>query len=218
MGRRIGIFVDYEQTLVNVAYFYLFNPDIFIKNLVYSVANFLKHAFRHRNIDLLYLIYYFLLEEDKRSDEILKRMKNRIYLYLDENLFDLIIKLSENRSYDVKIVSSSSEKIIRGFFSELERKYGRKINIEIIASSQYRLVTSKTKSEVAKNYDGPKICFADGPNDVEFSRNCDLTIVKNSLFYYISPKKPIGYIPGRKKFKEVIELFKEKLTSTNFHQ
>jgi 2-hydroxy-3-keto-5-methylthiopentenyl-1-phosphate phosphatase len=218
MGRRIGVFVDYEQTLVDVAYFYLFNPDIFIKNIVYSVANFLKYAFRYRNTDLLYLIYYFLLEEDKRSGEILKRMKKRTYLYADENLLDLIVKLSENRSYDVKIVSSSSEKIIRGFLSELERKYGRKINIEIIASSQYRLVTSKTKGEIAKNYEGPKICFADGPNDVEFSKNCDLTIVKNSLFYYISPKKPIGYIPGRKKFKEIVELLKEKLTSNNFHQ
>jgi hypothetical protein len=218
MGRKIGILVDYDQTLVDMTSFYLSNPDIFLENFVYSMANFLRYVAEYRKIEPIKFAYYFLLEEDKRSDEILGRMKKRMDLYVDKNLLDLIVGLSGNENYDVKIVSSSSEKIIRGVFSELERRYGRKINIGIIASSQYKLVTAKTKGEVAKNYDGPKICFADGPNDIEFSKNCGLTVLKNSLSYYLSPKKPIGYRPGRKKFKEVVELLKVKLTSNNFRQ
>jgi hypothetical protein len=218
MKRKIGILVDYDQTLVDTASFYLLNPDIFLKNLVYSIANFIRYAVKKKNPNPLNLAYYFLLEEDKRSDEIISRIKKRLDFYVDKNLMDLIVKLSENENYDVKIVSSSSEKIIKGVLKELEKIYEKNINLDVIASSQDNLVTSKTKGEIAKNYDGPTICFADGPNDTEFSNNCDVTILKNSLAYYLSPKKPIGYKPGRKKFKEFLEKLEKKLIPNDFYQ
>jgi len=218
MKRKIGILVDYDQTLVDTASFYLLNPDIFLKNLVYSMSNFIRYGAKKKNLNPLNLAYYFLLEEDKRSDKIISRIKKRLDLYVDKNLMDLIVKLSENENYDVKIVSSSSEKIIKGVLKELEKIYGKNINVDVIASSQDNLVTSKTKGEVAKNYNGPKICFADGPNDTEFSNNCDVTILKNSLAYYLSPKKPIGYKPGRKKFKEFLEKLEKKLIPNDFYQ
>jgi len=145
-------------------------------------------------------------------------MRKKTGLYVDKNLMDLIVKLSENGKYDVKIISSSSEKIIKGVLRELEKSYGKRINVEIIASSQDKLVTSKTKGEIAKNYKSLTICFADGPNDTEFSNNCKVTILKSSLAYYLSPEKPTGYRPGRKKFKEVLEKLEKKLISNDFHQ
>jgi hypothetical protein len=213
MERKIGILVDYDQTLVDTASFYLINPDIFLKNLVYSMANFIRYAVKKKNLNPLNLAYYFLLEEDKRSDEILRRMKKRLHLYIDKNLMDLIVKLSENEKYDVKIVSSSSEKIIKGVLKELEKIYGKNINVDVIASSQDNLVTSKTKGEIAKNYNGPTICFADGPNDTEFLNNCDVPILKNSLAYYLSPKKPIGYKPGRKKIQGIFRKIGKEINS-----
>ena len=218
MERKIGILVDYDQTLVDTAYFYLLNPDIFLKNFVYSVANFLRYAIKEKNLNPLNFVYYFLLEEDKRSDEIISRIKKRLDLYVDKSLMDLIVKLSENENYDVKIVSSSSEKIIKDVLRDLEKIYGKSINVDVIASSQDKLVTSKTKGEIAKNYDGPTICFADGPNDTEFSNNCDATILKKSPAYYLSPNKPIGYKPGRKKFKEFLEKLEKKLIPNDFYQ
>jgi hypothetical protein len=96
MKRKIGILVDYDQTLVDTASFYLLNPDIFLKNLVYSMANFIRYAVEKKNLNPLNLAYYFLLEEDKRSDEIISRIKKRLYLYVYKNLIDLIVKLSKN--------------------------------------------------------------------------------------------------------------------------
>jgi len=218
MERKIGILVDYDQILVDTASFYLLNPDIFLENFVRSMANFIRYVVKKKNLNPLNLAYYFLLEEDKRSDEILRRMKKRFHLYVDKNLMDLIVKLSENEKYDVKIVSSSSEKIIKGVLRELEKIYGKNINLDVIASSQDKLVTSKTKGEIAKNYNGLTICFADGPNDTEFSNNCDATILKNSPAYYLSPEKPIGYKPGRKKFKEFLEKLEKKLIPNDFYQ
>lgn len=218
MKRKVGVFVDYDQTLVDTAYFYLLNPDIFLKNLVYSMANFIRYLVKKKNLNPMNFVYYFLLEEDKRSDEIISRIKNRLYLYLDADLMDLIVNLSENEKYDVKIVSSSSEKIIKSVLGELEKIYGKNINVDVIASSQDKLVTSKTKGEIVKNYNGPTICFADGPNDTEFSNNCDVTILKKSLAYYLSPKKPIGYKPRRKKLNEFLEKLEKKLIPNDFYQ
>jgi len=218
MGRKIGILVDYDQNLVDTASFYLLNPDIFLKNFVYSMASFLRYAVKEKNLNPLNFVYYFLLEEDKRSNEIISRIKKRLDLYVDKNLMDLVVKLGENENYDVKIVSSSSEKIIKDVFRELGKIYGKNINVDVIASSQDKLVTSKTKGEIAKNYNGPTICFADGQNDTEFSNNCDATILKSSLAYYLSPKKPIGYKPGRKKFKEFLEKLEKKLIPNDFYQ
>jgi len=218
MRREFGIFVDYDQTLVDVASFYLANPDMFLKNFVYSVANFLRYAIKHRNVEPLKLIYYFLLEEDKRSEEILERMKRRPNLYVDENLFNLLVKLNKNENYNVRIVSSSSQKIIKGVLEGLEKRYGRKFSVDIIASSQDSLVTAKTKGEITKNYNGLKICFMDGPNDVEFSKNCNISIIKPSLIYYLFKEKPRGYKIGRKKLKEVLELLENKLACRDFHQ
>jgi hypothetical protein len=101
---------------------------------------------------------------------------------------------------------------------ELWEIYWKNINFDLIASSQDKLVTSRTKRKIEKNYNGPTICFADGPNDTEFSNNCDITILKNSLAYYLSPKKPIGYKPGRKKFKEFLEKLEKKLIPNDFYQ
>jgi len=213
MERKIGILVDYDQTLVDTAYFYLLNPDIFLKNFVYSVANFLRYAIKEKNLNPLNFVYYFLLEEDKRSDEIISRIKKRLDLYVDKSLMDLIVKLSENENYDVKIVSSSSEKIIKGVLKELEKIYGKNINVDVIASSQDKLVTSKTKGEIAKNYDGPTICFADGPNDIEFSNNCDATMLKESPAYYLSQTKPIGYKPGRKRIQGIFRKIGKEINS-----
>jgi hypothetical protein len=218
MERKIGILIDYDQNLVDNASFYLLNLDIFLKNFVHSMASFLRYAVKEKNLNPLNFIYYFLLEEDKRSDKILIRIKKRLDLYVDKNLMDLIVKLSDNEKYDVKIVSSSSEKIIKGVLKELEKIYEKNINLDVIASSQDKLLTSKTKGKIAKNYDGSTICFADGPNDTEFSNNCDVTILKGSLAYYLSPQKPIGYKPGRKKFKEFLEKLEKKLIPNDFCQ
>ena len=211
MERKIGIFVDYSQTLVNTLSFYLANPDIFLKNLVYSVANFLKYLLRYRKVKPSMLVYYFLLEEDKRSEEILKRMKKRLDLYINKDLLSLLVKLSENEKYDVKIVSSSSQKIIESVLEELEKRYRRKINIEIIASSPQSFISTRTKGEIAKNYTYPKICFVDAQNDKELSKNCEIPIVIPSLLFYLSKEKPIGYRPGKKEFKDVLKLLEKEL-------
>jgi len=213
MKRKVGIFVDYSQTLVNTVSFYLINPDIFLANLVHSIANFLRHSLKYKKVEASELFYYFLLEEDRRSEKILKRMKKRLDLYVDEDLLNLLVKLSENERYDVKIVSSSSQKIIKGILDELEKRYGRKTNIEIIASSPKNFVSTRMKGEIAKNYTYPKICFVDAQNDKELSKNCEISILKRSLAFYLTEEKPIGYRPGREKFKDVLKLLENKLLS-----
>jgi phosphoserine phosphatase len=218
MERKIGIFVDWDRTLVYTDYFYILNPYIFLKNFVYSMANFIRYVVKKKNLNPLNFAYYFLLEEDKRSDEIISRIRKGLGLYIDKNLMKLIVKLSKNENYDVKIISSSSEKIIKGVSRELEKVYGENINVDVIASSPDKLVTSKTKGEIVKKYNGLTICFADGPNDTEFLNNCDVPIVKNSLAYYFYPKKPIGYKPGRKKFEEFLEKLEKKLIPNDFYQ
>jgi len=218
MRKKIGIFVDYDQTLADTVSFYLTNLDIFLENLVHSLANFLKYTLKHRKVELMKLIYYFLLEEDKRSKQILERMRRKPNLYVDKNLFEFIRKLSKNENYDVKIVSSSSQNIIKYVLEELEKKFGEKFSIDIIASSQNSLITAKTKEEVARNYNGLKICFVDGPNDVYMSINCNIPIVVCSPIYYFCKEKPRGYKVRRGKLKEVLKLLEDKLTSTDFYQ
>jgi phosphoserine phosphatase len=218
MERKIGIFVDWDRTLVYTDYFYILNPYIFLKNFVHSMASFLRYAVKDKNLNPLNFAYYFLLEEDKRSDEIISRIRKGLGLYIDKNLMKLIVKLSKNENYDVKIISSSSEKIIKGVSRELEKVYGENINVDVIASSPDKLVTSKTKGEIVKKYNGLTICFADGSNDTEFLNNCDVPIVKSSLAYYFYPKKPIGYKPGRKKFEEFLEKLEKKLIPNDFYQ
>jgi hypothetical protein len=61
---------------------------------------------------------------------------------------------------------------------ELREIYWKNINFDLIASSQDKLVTSRTKRKIEKNYNGPTICFSDGPNDTEFSNNFNVTILK----------------------------------------
>jgi len=218
MRKKIRILADYDQTLVDVIPFYLINLDIFLENLVCSMANFLKYVIKYKNARLSKLIHYFLLEENKRSKKILERMRKRLNLYVDENLLKLLVELSESENYDVKIVSSSSQNIIEGVLKELEKIHGKKFNIDVIASSQDSLVTARSKGEIAKNYNGLKICFVDGPNDVELSENCDISIVKTSLIYYLSREKPRGYRVRKKVFKEVLKLLENKLTFREFYQ
>jgi len=213
MERKIGILVDYSQTLVNTVSFYLANPDIFLVNLAYSIVNFLRCFLNYKKIRPSELVYYFLLEEDKRSEKILKRIKRQLDLYVDKNLLNLIMKLNENEKYDVKIVSSSSQKIIKGILEEIEKRYGRKTNIEIIASSPESFILTKTKGEIAKSYTYPKICFVDAQNDKELSENCEISILKASLIFYLSKEKPRGYRPRKKEFKEVLKLLENKLLS-----
>lgn len=218
MERKIVILVDYDGTLVSTVRFYILNPGILLKNLVSSMANFLRYAIKNRNLDPLILTYYFLLEEDKRRNEIISGIRKRLPLYVANiNLIDLLKKLSEN-GYDITIVSSSSQEIIRGVLGELEKIYGKKIKVNVIASSQDGLVTSKTKGDIAESYSGPKICFTDGgPNDIEFSNSCNVTIIKPSILYYLFPEKPEGYIAKGKNFEEVLKILEEKLISSNFN-
>jgi len=213
MKGKIGIFVDYDQTLVNTVSFYLTNPDILLEKLVYSIANFLRYSFKYKKIEPSKLFYYFLLEGDRKSEKTLKRMKKRLDLYVDRDLLNLIVKLSEDERYDVKIVSSSSQKIIKSILEELEKKYERKINIEIVASSPESFISTKAKDEIAKKYTYPKICFVDAQNDKELSKNCEISIVKPSPLFYLSKEKPIGYRPGKREFKEVLKLLENKLLS-----
>lgn len=214
MKKRIEVFIDYDGTLVNTIFFYLINPDLFLKNFVHASTEFIKSILRDfsriKKFNLLNLIYYFLLEEDKRSDEIVKRMVRRMDLYIDKNLLRLILKLSErSEMYDTKIISSSSEKIIRGVISEMEKIYGKRINVEVIATTENHIITAEKKSEIVRGYYRFKICVADGPTDYEFSRNCNATIVKKTLSYYLSPKKPIGCA----RFTEALSKLEYLLTS-----
>jgi len=69
MERKIVILVDYDGTLVSTVRFYILNPGILLKNLVSSMANFLRYAIKNRNLDPLILIYYlfFIRRRQKKK-------------------------------------------------------------------------------------------------------------------------------------------------------
>jgi phosphoserine phosphatase len=218
MKRKIGIFVDWDRTLVYTGYFYMLNPGILLEISVYSMVNFIRDVVGKKRLDRWALIYYFLSEEDKRSDKIISRIGKRLGLYIDIKLMNLIKNLSENGNYDVIIVSSSSEKIIRGVLRELEKIYGTKINVKVIASSEDKPVTPETKGDIVKRYDGLTICFSDGaPNDIEFLKNCDIPIVRPSSLYYLVGRVPKAYTARGKDFEEILKKLEEILISSNFN-
>lgn len=116
---------------------------------------------------------------------------------IDNDILNFFYMLSK-KNIKLYIISSSRKDEIDKFldiYKKVFKKYQLNLNVEIFASDTYHINSSIEKYYLVKKlkYEGKKIIYiGDSYNDRLACEISDFCIVKKSLLYYISPKKPKG--------------------------
>ncbi|MFH7880709.1 MAG: HAD family hydrolase [Candidatus Aenigmatarchaeota archaeon] len=182
----IFLVLDWDGTIFERSKHMLYNlPSYFKLLLKYTIPSSLKN----------YGIYG--LNPKNMVKEFLRKEKlevGNIERYVDKGFLELL-HIASKKNIPIYIVSTSNKKVIEDYIEICKNaleKNNLKIQIEVIASTDDEDISPKKKGKIVeeiKRY-GKVIYVGDSYTDLYASQSADLSFLRKTLVYYLSPRKP----------------------------